>query len=96
MIAEIATIDIKKDTNDAFEHAIVLAGKVISQAEGYISHDFKRCIEVENRYLLTVKWESLEAHTIGFRNSSLFAEWRAIIGPFFEELPLVQHYSSLG
>ena len=45
-----------------------------------------------NRYILLIEWDSLEDHTIGFRESDLFKEWRALIGSFFLEPPLVQHY----
>ncbi len=95
MILELAIIDIKQGTNADFEHNLNQAQNVINQAEGYISHEFKHCIEVENRYILLIKWETLEAHTDGFRNSPLFKEWRGLIGQFFETPPLVQHYTLL-
>ncbi|QEC66849.1 antibiotic biosynthesis monooxygenase [Panacibacter ginsenosidivorans] len=92
MILELATIDIKQDTNTDFETNLEKAQHVISQSKGYISHQFQKCIEQENRYILLIKWENLEAHTKGFRESELFKEWRALIGPFFESAPNVQHY----
>lgn len=95
MILELATIDIKLGTNAEFEQNLEKAQAVISQSKGYLGHDFKKCIEQENRYVLLIRWESLEAHTIGFRESELFKEWRALIGPFFENPPMVLHYSSL-
>ena len=30
----------------------------------------------ENKYLLLVEWENLEAHTIGFRESEVYQEWK--------------------
>ena len=92
MILEVATIDIKPGTNAEFEQNLEKAQAVISQSEGYLGHQFQKCIEQENRYVLLIRWENLEAHTLGFRGSELFKEWRALIGPFFENLPLVQHY----
>jgi len=91
-ILELATIDIKQGTNTDFENNLEKAQHVISQSKGYISHQFQKCIEQENRYILLIKWETLEAHTKGFRESELFKEWRALIGPFFESAPQVQHY----
>jgi heme-degrading monooxygenase HmoA len=96
MILELATIEIKKGTNTEFEENLVKAQAVLRQSKGYISHEFKKCIEQENRYVLLIQWESLEAHTIGFRESELFKEWRALIGPFFETPPMVLHYEDLG
>lgn len=95
MILELATIDIKAGTNAEFEQNLEKAQTVISQSKGYLGHDFKKCIEQQNRYVLLIRWESLEAHTIGFRESELFKEWRGLIGPFFENPPVVLHYEDL-
>jgi heme-degrading monooxygenase HmoA len=92
MILEIATIDIKKGTNDEFEQNLSKAQSVISKSKGYISHQFQKCIEQDNRYVLLIRWQTLEDHTKGFRESDLFQQWRALIGPFFETAPFVQHY----
>lgn len=92
MVLELATIDIKKGINADFEANLAQAQSVISQSEGYIGHEFQKCMERDNRYILLIKWETLEAHTEGFRGSELFKEWRALIGPYFENPPLVEHY----
>ncbi len=92
-ITEVALIEIKRGEQAAFEAVFSQAEQVISQADGYLSHTLQRCLETDNRYLLLVQWTSVEAHTIGFRQSELFKEWRAIIGPFFEKPPFVEHYS---
>ena len=92
MILELATIDIKQGTNAEFEINLEKAQAVLSQAEGYIGHEFQKCIENENRYILLIKWVSLEAHTEGFRGSELFKEWRGLIGQFFEKPPHVEHF----
>lgn len=92
MILELATIDIKKGTNADFEKNLEQAQDVISQSQGYLGHEFQKCIERDNRYILLIKWATLEAHTEGFRGSELFKEWRALIGPFFENPPVVEHF----
>jgi heme-degrading monooxygenase HmoA len=99
MILELATIDIKKGTNADFEKSLEEAQYVISKSEGYISHQFQKCMERDNRYILLIKWTTLVAHIgdtasgiEGFRGSELFKEWRALIGPFFENPPLVEHF----
>ena len=92
MILELATIDIKKGTNTNFEINLEKAQKVISRSKGYVRHQFHKCVEQENRYILLIHWETLEDHTVGFRESELFKEWRGLIGPFFETPPMVQHY----
>ena len=92
MVLEIATIDIKSGTNADFETNLKQAQSVISQSEGYISHEFHHCMEQPNRYVLLIKWTTLEAHTEGFRKSELFKQWRGFIGHFFDGAPLVQHF----
>ena len=92
MVLELATIDIKPGTNADFEKNLEQAQNVISQSEGYIGHEFQKCIERDNRYILLIRWTTLEAHTEGFRGSELFKEWRALIGPFFENSPVVEHF----
>jgi heme-degrading monooxygenase HmoA len=92
MVLELATIDIKHGTNADFEQALDKAQYVISKAKGYIGHQFQKCIERDNRYILLIRWVNLEAHTEGFRNSDLFKEWRGLIGQYFEKPPLVEHY----
>ena len=92
MILELATVDIKQGTNKEFEEALEKAQFVISKSKGYIGHQFQKCIEQENRYVLLIQWETLEDHIKGFRESELFKEWRALIGLYFESTPFVQHY----
>lgn len=95
MILELATIDIKAKQCAEFEAALVKAQEVLVTAKGYVSHEFKRCIEQENRYILLITWETLEDHTVGFRESDLFQRWRIIIGPYFDKAPVVQHFAAV-
>ena len=95
MVLELATVDIKSGTNAAFEEALNKAQYVISKSKGYIGHQFQKCVELDNRYVLLIRWETWEDHTKGFRESELFKEWRALIGSYFEAPPMVQHYELL-
>ena len=61
-------------------------------ASGYISHQLQRCIEVPNRYILLVNWESLEAHTVGFRGSPDYQNWKRLLHRFYDPFPTVEHY----
>ena len=92
MILELATIDIREGSNKEFEQDLEKAQLVIRKAQGYVGHQFQKCIEKDNRYLLLISWQTLEDHTKGFRESELFKEWRTLIGAYFENPPAVQHY----
>jgi heme-degrading monooxygenase HmoA len=95
MILEAAILQVKAAEETAFEVAMAKAAPVIAGAAGYLGHEVQRCVETPGRYLLLVQWETLEAHTVGFRGSPAFAEWRALIGPFFASPPVVEHYESV-
>ncbi|MDH4481298.1 MAG: antibiotic biosynthesis monooxygenase [Rhodoferax sp.] len=93
MILEIADIHIHPGQNAAFEAAIAKgANEVIAHAKGCKGFKVNRSIESPERYVLQVFWETLEDHTVGFRGSAAFPAWRAVVGPFFAEPPLVEHF----
>ena len=92
MILELADIRIHSGQNAAFEEAIQRAlATVISQAKGFQGFKVNRGIESTERYILQIFWDTLEDHTVGFRGSPSFAQWRAIVGPFFAQPPVVEH-----
>ncbi|MGH8745433.1 MAG: antibiotic biosynthesis monooxygenase family protein, partial [Burkholderiales bacterium] len=95
MILEVALLKIKPGEGAGFERAFPQAEKILVQAKGHLSHELRRCIETPDRYLLLVKWETLADHSEGFRGSPLFKQWRAVIGPFFDGTPAVEHYEEL-
>ena len=93
MILEIADIRIQPGQNAAFEAAIQRGiATVASRAQGFQSATVNRGIESPERYILQIFWDKLEDHTVGFRQGPLFADWRAIVGPFFAAPPVVEHF----
>ncbi len=94
MILELADIRIAAGRQAEFDQAIELGLRtVISQAEGFRGFKVNRGIESPERYILQIFWDNLEDHTVGFRQSDLFARWRAIVGPFFAAAPVVEHFN---
>jgi len=91
MVLEHAVINVKPGTGAAFEGAMVKARPVIAACPGFISLALHRGVEVPDRYLLLVEWETVEDHMEGFRQSEAFHEWRSLIGPYFEQPPVVDH-----
>jgi len=93
MILELADIRIQSGRNAAFEEAIERGlTTVIKQAAGFNGYKVSRGIESPDRYILQILWDTLEDHTVGFRESPAFAQWRAIVGPFFAGPPTVEHF----
>ncbi len=96
MIREIGFVEVIEGHESEFEAAIkVAASTVLRRARGFQGFQLHRGIERSNVYTFTLLWETLEDHTIGFRESSLFAEWRGILGPFFANPPLIEHWTPL-
>ncbi len=93
MITELADFWVNPEDNQAFGHALTKGvTTVLSKSEGYLGHEILSSQESPGRWVLLVRWTSTEAHTVGFRQSAAFAEWRAIIGPFFKQPPSVEHF----
>ena len=92
MILEVAVLDVRAGSEAAYEAAFRQASSIIASMPGYICHELQRCIEVPNRYLLLVNWNSLEAHTIGFRGAREYQEWKRLLHHFYDPFPTVEHY----
>lgn len=93
MILEIADIRIRPGQQAAFEAAVQHGiASVASHAQGFKGWKVNRGIESPERYILQIFWATLEDHTVGFRGSPLFGQWRAIVGPFFAQPPAVEHF----
>jgi heme-degrading monooxygenase HmoA len=96
VILEVAEIRIRPGQQAAFDEAIQRGlTTVISQAKGCRGWKVNKGIESPERYLLMVFWETLDDHMVGFRQGPLFAQWRAIVGPFFAAPPQVEHFTLL-
>jgi len=93
MILESALLDVKPGEEAAFEAAIKQARPLIAATPGFRSIAVRRCLETPNRYLLLVEWDKLEDHTIGFRQSARYQEWRALLHHFYDPFPRVEHFA---
>jgi len=95
MVTEIAVFQAVPGKEEAFAVGIQQGIEVIRRDPGCRAVSASRCIEDPARFLLTVQWESLEAHNEGFRKSPQFAEWRSHITGLFLDNPVVFHYEVL-
>jgi heme-degrading monooxygenase HmoA len=92
MVLEVAVLDVVPSMQDAFVEAFRTASPLIANIEGYISHELRQCVEKSNRYLLLVQWQTLESHTVGFRTSPQYVEWKCLLHSFYDPFPTVEHY----
>lgn len=92
MIVESTILHIKDGQAASFETALRGALPLIQATPGFLGIEVRRCIENANEYLLLVRWEKLEDHTIGFRQSDRYSKWRAALHHFYDPFPVVFHY----
>ncbi|MEZ5765827.1 MAG: antibiotic biosynthesis monooxygenase [Xanthobacteraceae bacterium] len=93
MILETAILSIKPGQSAAFEAAMTQARPLIAATAGFQRIEVRPCMETGDRYLLLVWWDSLEAHTHGFRGSERYQAWRNLLHDFYDPFPLVEHYA---
>ena len=92
MILEVAILTIKAGQAAQFEKDFAAAGEFIQSINGYIKHSLSKCIEHDNKYVLLVEWQKLEDHTVGFRQSPQYLQWKALLHHYYEPFPVVEHY----
>ena len=95
MVLEVAILDVIPGQESDFEQAFDEAQKFISVQQGYVEHELKRCIERRSRYILLVGWTTLEDHTVGFRGSAEYQEWKSLLHHFYDPFPTVEHYRAV-
>ena len=95
MITEIAQIDVKPGSEKDFEAAVAKARPLFLRARGGKGFELHKSIEKPQRYRLVVKWATLENHTVDFRGSENFTQWRALVGSFFATPPEVEHTNTV-
>jgi heme-degrading monooxygenase HmoA len=92
MILEQAILDVAPERTAEYEAALRQALPLISATPGFLGLEVRACLETPGRYLLLVRWDKLEDHAIGFRQSERYQPWRALLHGFYHPMPLVEHY----
>lgn len=92
MILEVAILNIIPGKTIEFEQAFSEAQHIISKMKGYVNHQLQKCIENDHQYILLVNWQTLEDHTVGFRTSAEYQDWKALLHHFYSPFPTVEHY----
>ncbi|WP_028558925.1 antibiotic biosynthesis monooxygenase family protein [Paenibacillus pinihumi] len=92
MILEVAVLTVQPGKSSEFESQFRKAVRLVASTRGYISHELQKCVEVKDKYLLLVQWETIKAHSVGFRTSPVYEEWKALLMPFYEIPPVEEHY----
>jgi heme-degrading monooxygenase HmoA len=95
MVTEMAFLQVRKNQTDQFERAFFKAQKILSSMQGYRGHELQRGIERDDTYVLIVRWNTLEDHTVGFRGSPQYIEWKNLLHHFYDPFPQVEHFKKI-
>ena len=95
MIMEHALLSVRPGEERAFETAFAEAKSIIASIPGFRRLTLSRCLERGSTYLLLVDWQRLEDHTVGFRESAQYQQWRSLLHHFYEPFPTVEHYEEV-
>ena len=95
MILEIAQLQVRPGETTDFEAAFSQAQSIIASRGGYQGHELQRCMENDHHYMLLVRWDTLEDHTVGFRQSEPYQAWRKLLHHFYDPFPTVLHYAAV-
>jgi heme-degrading monooxygenase HmoA len=93
VITEHALLPVIPGQEEQFEAAFQQARPIIASMPGFVSLSLSRSIESPGTYLLLVEWDKLEDHTMGFRGSPEYQQWRSLLHHFYEPFPVVEHFS---
>jgi heme-degrading monooxygenase HmoA len=93
LILEHAILNVRPGESPAFRLAIAAALPLMTATPGFIGMEVRPCIESPDRFLLLVRWDTLEAHTVAFRGSDRYQAWREKLHRFYEPFPIVEHYA---
>ena len=93
MILEVAPLHVRAGQEAAFEAAFGQAQRIIAAMPGYVAHELQRCLERPQEYILLVRWQTLEDHEVGFRQSSEYQAWKKLLHHFYDPFPVVSHYA---
>jgi len=95
MILELVTMSVKPELKAEFEETYRQASPLMSRARGNLGHELKRCVETDGRYILLIKWATIEDHLQGFRGSPDHAEWQRRMHPFYAAKSFIEHYEAV-
>ncbi len=95
MILEVAILYIKPGLYSEFETDFKKAGQYIRSIPGYRRHSLQKCLENLNKYILLVEWDKLEDHTVGFRQSEVYLQWKELLHHYYDPFPVVEHFKEI-
>ncbi|MBN8843932.1 MAG: antibiotic biosynthesis monooxygenase [Sphingomonadales bacterium] len=91
-VVEHALLPVRAGSEAAFEAAFATARCLIEASPGFLSIEIRRPTGSGQPYLLLAEWESIADHRDGFRQSDRYQQWRALLHPFYDPMPVVSYF----
>ncbi|WP_370639598.1 GNAT family N-acetyltransferase [Allobranchiibius sp. GilTou73] len=91
-VLEQVELHVREGQEAAYEAAFAQAAPIIRRQAGCRSVRLVRSVEHPSHYVLSVEWARVADHTVGFRESADYEQWRTLLHPFYEQVPPVDHY----
>jgi heme-degrading monooxygenase HmoA len=91
MVVEVARLLVARGEEAGFERAFEQFKETLARAPGFRGAELHRGIERPSEYWLFVQWETVEAHTVDFKEAGGFARWDQLVGPHLAVLPDAVH-----
>ena len=88
---ETARVRVRPGAEAAFEAAAAEAAALFQDAAGCRSFEVRRALEDPSTYLVCIEWDNLDDHLEGFRSSTAYPRWRALIRDLVVGDPEVAH-----
>ncbi|MCF3964693.1 antibiotic biosynthesis monooxygenase family protein [Streptomyces fuscigenes] len=96
MITEIAIIDVKPGSEQAFIDAFRAVGHdLLATTPGCLEARMERSRETPTRFVGLTRWESVGAHLENFRGTDRYAKYRAVLAPTLSAAPRVEHFDDV-
>ena len=95
MILELAILYVIPGKTEEFEVDFKIAGQYICLIKGYLKHSLRKCLEQQNKYILLVEWKNLKDHTIGFKQSEEYLNWKKLLHHYYEPFPIIEHFETI-
>jgi heme-degrading monooxygenase HmoA len=92
VVLEVVMLNVRPGQSAPFEQAFAKAQAIVASMDGYISHRLDRSLETPDKFVLLVEWRRIEDHTVGFRQSAGFQEWKQLLYDFYNSPPVVEHF----
>jgi heme-degrading monooxygenase HmoA len=96
MVVEVLRYQLVEGQEAAFEDAYRQTQKCLTDSPHCRGYELTRCLQHRSRYLLLIRWDSVDGHLQGFRGSSAFQRFLALVAPFFQQIEEMEHYEPTG